>query len=154
MQVFDNPFVHMVVSEVIRKRLDTKSIIQLLRGLDAPPGNCPWRKLSGIMATLIRLNSCNKLVTVFSLHYSHCVEYAVYGVFLSFLKELWHTLRSLAHFQLMESWFVPCLPNIMPLSACSSRLLYLVNQIYLCQFLKKLFHQLASEGIPSHSGTG
>jgi hypothetical protein len=43
MQVFDNPFVHIVVSEVIRKRLDTKSIIQLLRGLDVPPGNCPWR---------------------------------------------------------------------------------------------------------------
>ncbi|RCV23962.1 hypothetical protein SETIT_5G047100v2 [Setaria italica] len=57
-QVFDNPLVHIVVSKVIRKRLDTKSIIQLLRGLDAPPGNC----------------------------------------------ELRHTLRSLVHFQLMESW--------------------------------------------------
>jgi len=124
MQVFDNPFVHIVVSEVIRKRLDTKSIIQLLRGLDAPPGNCPWRKLSGIMATLIRLSSCSKSVTIFSHHYTHYVEYtAVYSIFLSFLKELWHTLRSLARFQLMESWFVPCLPNNMPLNARSSRLL-------------------------------
>jgi hypothetical protein len=40
LQVFDNPFVRIAVSNSIRKRLDTKSIIQLLRGLDAPPGNC------------------------------------------------------------------------------------------------------------------
>jgi hypothetical protein len=39
LQVFDNPYVRVVVSNAIRKRLDTKSIIQLLRGLDAPPGN-------------------------------------------------------------------------------------------------------------------
>ncbi|TVU01327.1 hypothetical protein EJB05_53235, partial [Eragrostis curvula] len=41
-QVFDNPFVRMVVSNVIRKRLDTKSIIQLLRSLDAPPGTTAY----------------------------------------------------------------------------------------------------------------
>ena len=33
-----------------------------------------WRKLSGIMDTLIRLSSCSKLVTVFSLHYTRYVE--------------------------------------------------------------------------------
>ncbi|KAL6849951.1 hypothetical protein ACP4OV_020578 [Aristida adscensionis] len=50
-QVFDNPFVHIVVSEVIRKRLDTKSIIQLLRGLDAPPGTTAYIEKSSPFPT-------------------------------------------------------------------------------------------------------
>ncbi|CAD6238953.1 unnamed protein product [Miscanthus lutarioriparius] len=50
-QVFDNPFVHIVVSEVIRKRLDTKSIIQLLRGLDAPPGTMAYIEKSSPFPT-------------------------------------------------------------------------------------------------------
>ncbi|RLN22700.1 hypothetical protein C2845_PM07G06150 [Panicum miliaceum] len=50
-QVFDNPFVHIVVSEVIRKRLDTKSIIQLLRRLDAPPGTTAYIEKSSPFPT-------------------------------------------------------------------------------------------------------
>ncbi|GJN37917.1 hypothetical protein PR202_gb26917 [Eleusine coracana subsp. coracana] len=50
-QVFDNPFVHIVVSNVIRKRLDTKSIIQLLRGLDAPPGTVAYIEKSSPFPT-------------------------------------------------------------------------------------------------------
>ncbi|XP_062208335.1 Holliday junction resolvase MOC1, chloroplastic-like [Phragmites australis] len=50
-QVFDNPFVHIVVSEVIRKRLDTKSIIQLLRGLKAPPGTTAYIEKSSPFPT-------------------------------------------------------------------------------------------------------
>uniref|UniRef100_A0A0A9AYB5 Uncharacterized protein n=1 Tax=Arundo donax TaxID=35708 RepID=A0A0A9AYB5_ARUDO len=50
-QVFDNPFVHIVVSEVIRKRLDTKSIIQLLRGLQAPPGTTAYIEKSSPFPT-------------------------------------------------------------------------------------------------------
>ncbi|XP_066311737.1 Holliday junction resolvase MOC1, chloroplastic-like isoform X2 [Miscanthus floridulus] len=50
-QVFDNPFVHIVVSDVIRKRLDTKSIIQLLRGLDAPPGTMAYIEKSSPFPT-------------------------------------------------------------------------------------------------------
>ncbi|CAL4964256.1 unnamed protein product [Urochloa decumbens] len=50
-QVFDNPFVHIVVSEVIRKRLDTKSIIQLLRSLDAPPGTTAYIEKSSPFPT-------------------------------------------------------------------------------------------------------
>uniref|UniRef100_A0A0D9UZG6 Uncharacterized protein n=1 Tax=Leersia perrieri TaxID=77586 RepID=A0A0D9UZG6_9ORYZ len=50
-QVFDNPFVHIVVSEFIRKRLDTKSIIELLRGLDAPPGTTAYIEKSSPFPT-------------------------------------------------------------------------------------------------------
>ncbi|PAN31407.1 hypothetical protein PAHAL_5G417500 [Panicum hallii] len=50
-QVFDNPFVHIVVSEVIRKRLDTKSIIELLRRLDAPPGTTAYIEKSSPFPT-------------------------------------------------------------------------------------------------------
>ncbi|KAF8724175.1 hypothetical protein HU200_021192 [Digitaria exilis] len=50
-QVFDNPFVNIVVSEVIRKRLDTKSIIQLLRSLDAPPGTTAYIEKSSPFPT-------------------------------------------------------------------------------------------------------
>uniref|UniRef100_J3KYN0 Holliday junction resolvase RuvC n=2 Tax=Oryza brachyantha TaxID=4533 RepID=J3KYN0_ORYBR len=50
-QVFDNPFVHIVVSEVIRKRLDTKSIIELLRGLEAPPGTTAYIEKSSPFPT-------------------------------------------------------------------------------------------------------
>uniref|UniRef100_A0A0A9DE31 Hydroxymethylglutaryl-CoA lyase, putative / 3-hydroxy-3-methylglutarate-CoA lyase, putative / HMG-CoA lyase, putative n=1 Tax=Arundo donax TaxID=35708 RepID=A0A0A9DE31_ARUDO len=50
-QVFDSPFVHIVVSEVIRKRLDTKSIIQLLRGLEAPPGTTAYIERSSPFPT-------------------------------------------------------------------------------------------------------
>ncbi|KAL5220298.1 hypothetical protein ABZP36_025011 [Zizania latifolia] len=50
-QVFDNPFVHVVVSEFIRKRLDTKSIIELLRSLDAPPGSTAYIEKSSPFPT-------------------------------------------------------------------------------------------------------
>ncbi|CAM0880877.1 unnamed protein product [Alopecurus aequalis] len=50
-QVFDNPFVRIMVSEFTRKRLDTKSIIQLLRGLDAPPGTTAYIEKSSPFPT-------------------------------------------------------------------------------------------------------
>uniref|UniRef100_A0ACD5VHL5 Uncharacterized protein n=1 Tax=Avena sativa TaxID=4498 RepID=A0ACD5VHL5_AVESA len=50
-QVFDNPFVHIMVSEFRRKRLDTKSIIQMLRGLDAPPGTTAYIEKSSPFPT-------------------------------------------------------------------------------------------------------
>ncbi|KAM0836651.1 hypothetical protein ACQ4PT_062169 [Festuca glaucescens] len=50
-QVFDNPFVHIMVSEFTRKRLDTKSIIQLLRSLDAPLGTTAYIEKSSPFPT-------------------------------------------------------------------------------------------------------
>ncbi|XP_037412648.1 Holliday junction resolvase MOC1, chloroplastic-like [Triticum dicoccoides] len=50
-QVFDNPFVNIMVSELTRKRLDTRSIIQLLRGLDAPPGTTAFIEKSSPFPT-------------------------------------------------------------------------------------------------------
>ncbi|KAI5006682.1 Holliday junction resolvase MOC1, chloroplastic-like [Hordeum vulgare subsp. vulgare] len=50
-QVFDNPFVNIMVSELTRKRLDTRSIIQLLRGLDAPPGTTAYIEKSSPFPT-------------------------------------------------------------------------------------------------------
>ncbi|KAF0897890.1 hypothetical protein E2562_001603 [Oryza meyeriana var. granulata] len=70
-QVFDNPFVHIVVSEVIRKRLDTKSIIELLRGFDAPPGTTAYIEKSSPFPTDGKL--------VLSLPSSHL---AIYQTFL------------------------------------------------------------------------
>ncbi|EMS61547.1 hypothetical protein TRIUR3_20553 [Triticum urartu] len=49
--VFDNPFVNIMVSELTRKRLDTRSIIQLLRGLDAPPGTTAFIEKSSPFPT-------------------------------------------------------------------------------------------------------
>ncbi|KAK9082015.1 hypothetical protein Syun_030997 [Stephania yunnanensis] len=37
-QVFDTPHLQVLVSKRVRKRLDAKSMVQLLRTLDAPPG--------------------------------------------------------------------------------------------------------------------
>ncbi|KAJ4970346.1 hypothetical protein NE237_003445 [Protea cynaroides] len=37
-QVFDSPHLQVLVGKRIRKRLDAKSIVQLLQSLDAPPG--------------------------------------------------------------------------------------------------------------------
>ena len=78
LQVFDNPFVHIVVSEVIRKRLDTKSIIQLLRRLDAPPGNCVF----GVQITtwpLLRLDSCSELAITFFFNTTCYVEAGLFS---------------------------------------------------------------------------
>ncbi|MCL7024753.1 hypothetical protein MKW94_024756, partial [Papaver nudicaule] len=36
-QVFDSPFVRLLVGKTMRRRLDTRSIVQLLRSFDAPP---------------------------------------------------------------------------------------------------------------------
>lgn len=38
MQVFDAPFVPVLVGKKTRKRLDAKSIVQLIQSLDAPLG--------------------------------------------------------------------------------------------------------------------
>ncbi|KAK8928789.1 hypothetical protein KSP39_PZI017539 [Platanthera zijinensis] len=38
-QVFDTPYLQVLVGKRTRKRLDAKSIVQLLRGLGAPPGS-------------------------------------------------------------------------------------------------------------------
>ncbi|KAL5721151.1 hypothetical protein ACHQM5_013746 [Ranunculus cassubicifolius] len=38
-KAFDNPYVHVLVGKRVRKRLDTRSIVQLLQRFDAPVGN-------------------------------------------------------------------------------------------------------------------
>ena len=38
LQVFDSPHLQILVGKRVRKRLDAKSIVQLLRGFDAPIG--------------------------------------------------------------------------------------------------------------------
>lgn len=102
-----------MVSELTRKRLDTRSIIQLLRGLDAPPGmgtrECSCTLLSGVLedlslpCVLSTWQLCS--VTVAGVWLWYC------GVFV-ILQELQRLLRSQVHFQLMESWSVSCFPHI------------------------------------------
>jgi hypothetical protein len=40
LQVFDSPHLQVLVGKRVRRRLDVKSIVQLLRSLDAPFGIC------------------------------------------------------------------------------------------------------------------
>ncbi|KAF5447665.1 hypothetical protein F2P56_033198 [Juglans regia] len=42
-QVFDSPHLQVLVGKRVRRRLDAKSIVQLLRSLDAPSGVVEWR---------------------------------------------------------------------------------------------------------------
>ncbi|XP_026424483.1 Holliday junction resolvase MOC1, chloroplastic-like [Papaver somniferum] len=41
-QVFDSPHVRLLVGKTMRRRLDTRSIVQLLRSFDAPPGTTAY----------------------------------------------------------------------------------------------------------------
>ncbi|CAK7330685.1 unnamed protein product [Dovyalis caffra] len=42
-QVFDSPYLKVMVGKGTRKRLDVKSIVQLIRSFDAPIGMVEWR---------------------------------------------------------------------------------------------------------------
>lgn len=49
LQVFDAPHLNVLVGKRIRKRLDAKSIVQLLRSFDAPIGMVIFRKIIVIL---------------------------------------------------------------------------------------------------------